>query len=195
MSISNHKNLVKSGFLLHKVMKNIHPPDKPGVRFRTADIADLPRIVTIYNQAVPTHRSTANTIPWTVENRTSWFISHEPAKRPIFVAEVEEQVVGWCSLSVYRPGRLALRFTSEISYYIDNDFQGQGIGQALIRHALEACPTLDIKNIIAVVIDRNEASRKLLEKLGFEQWAYLPRVLDFDGHEFGEYYYGIRVVN
>ena len=195
MSISNHKNLVKSGFLLHKVMKNILPPEKPGVRFRTADIADLPRIVTIYNQAVPTHRSTANTIPWTVESRTSWFMEHEPSKHPIFVAEVKKQVVGWCSLSVYRPGRLALRFTSEISYYIDNDFQGQGIGRALIHHALEACPTLDIKNIIAVVIDRNEASRKLLEKLGFEQWAYLPRVLDFDGHEFGEYYYGIRVVN
>jgi phosphinothricin acetyltransferase len=195
MSISNHKNLVKSGFLLHKVMKNIHPPDKPGVRFRTADIADLPGIVAIYNQAIPTHRSTANTIPWTVESRTSWFMEHEPSKHPIFVAEVKKQVVGWCSLSVYRPGRLALRFTSEISYYIDNDFQGQGIGRALIHHALEACPTLDIKNIIAVVIDRNEASRKLLEKLGFEQWAYLPRVLDFDGHEFGEYYYGIRVAN
>ena len=195
MSISNHKNLDKSGFLLHKIMKNIPPPDKSGVRFRTADIADLPRIVAIYNQAVPTHHSTANTIPWTVESRTSWFMEHEPAKHPIFVAEVKEQVAGWCSLSVYRPGRLALRFTSEISYYIDNDFQSQGIGRALIRHALEACPSLDIKNIIAVVIDRNEASRKLLEKLGFEQWAYLPRVLDFDGHEFGEYYYGIRVVN
>jgi len=176
-------------------MKNIPPANKPEVHIRTAEISDLPKIVAIYNQAVPTRRSTANTIPWTVESRTTWFMEHKPDKHPIFVAEVEGRVVGWCSLSVYRPGRLALRFTSEISYYIDSDFQRQGIGRALICHAVEACPTLNIKNIIAVIIDRNEASKKLLEKLGFEQWAYLPRVLDFDGQEFGEYYYGFRVVD
>jgi len=187
--------MIKSGFLLPKVMKNIPLTDRIEPHIRKADISDLPDIVAIYNQAVPTRRSTANTIPWTVESRTPWFIEHAPDKHPIFVAEVDGLVVGWCSLSVYRPGRLALRFTAEISYYIDSGSQRQGLGQALIRHAIEACPRLNIKNIIAVIIDRNEPSRNLLEKLGFEQWAYLPRVLDFDGQEFGEYYYGIRVVD
>ena len=185
--------MTKTGFLLPKVMKNIPPTDNPEVHIREADISDLPSIVSIYNQAVPTRRSTANTIPWTVESRTPWFIEHKPDNHPIFVAEVDGQVVGWCSLSVYRPGRLALRFTAEISYYIDSNFQRKGVGQTLIQHAIEVCPILNIKNIIAVIIDRNEPSRKILEKLGFEQWAYLPRVLDFDGQEFGEYYYGIRV--
>lgn len=176
-------------------MKNILSTNKLIVHIRKATLEDLPNIVAIYNQAVPTRRSTANTIPWTVESRTAWFFEHEPDNHPIFVAEVKGQVVGWCSLSVYRPGRLALRFTAEISYYIDNMFQNQGVGQALIRFAIGACPELNIKNIIAVIIDRNEPSKKILEKLGFEQWAYLPRVLDFDGQEFGEYYYGIRVVD
>jgi phosphinothricin acetyltransferase len=174
-------------------MKNIPPPIKPQVHIRKAEVSDLRNIVDIYNQAVPTHRSTANTIPWTVQSRTPWFNEHEPDKHPIFVAEVDGQVIGWCSLSVYRPGRLALRYTAEISYYIDNDFQQRGIGSTLISQALKDCPSLQIKNIIAVIIDRNEASKKLLEKLGFEQWAYLPRVLDFNGQEFGEYYYGIRI--
>ena len=176
-------------------MKNTPPSIKLEVYIRKADISDLPDIVAIYNQAVPTRRSTANTIPWTVESRTTWFVDHEPDNHPIFVAEIDGRVVGWCSLSVYRPGRLALRFTAEISYYIDSSFQRQGVGQNLISYALAACPALNIKNIIAVIIDRNEASKKLLEKLGFEQWAYLPRVLDFDGQEFGEYYYGVRAVD
>jgi len=193
MSISKLKNMIKSGFLLPKVMKNIPSPNEPKISIRIADMSDLSKIVTIYNQAVPTRRSTANTIPWTVESRTPWFMEHKPDARPIFVAEVDGQVIGWCSLSVYRPGRLALRFTAEISYYIDSAFQRQGVGKILLRHAIEACPELTIKNIIAVIIDRNEPSKKLLEKLGFEQWAYLPRVLDFDGQEFGEYYYGMRV--
>jgi L-amino acid N-acyltransferase YncA len=160
---------------------------------RIATLTDLPGIVAIYNQAVPTHRSTANTTPVTVEGRKAWFLEHDPAKRPIFAAEMNGQLAGWCSLSTYRPGRMALRFTAEISYYIDNAFQRKGIGSALVRHALEACPMFEIKNIVAVVIDQNEGSRKLLEKLGFEQWGHLPRVLDFDGEEFGEFYYGKRV--
>jgi len=163
--------------------------------FRIAKIKDLPAIVSIYNQSVPTHRSTANTTPVTVEARKKWFDEHESDRHPIFVADLEGCVIGWCSLSVYRPGRAALRFTAEISYYVDTDHQGQGVGQALIRHALEASPALGIKNIIAVLLDRNEPSRKLLEKLGFQQWGYLPRVLDFDGEECGEFYYGIRVAD
>ena len=174
-------------------MKNIPPINKFETHIRIADINDLPKIISIYNQAVPTRRSTANTIPWTIESRTPWFLDHDPNKHPILIAEVDNRVIGWCSLSVYRPGRFALRFTAEISYYIDSTFQRQGVGSTLVSNALELCPSLDIKNIIAVIIDRNEPSRKLLKKLGFEQWAYLPRVLDFDGQEFGEYYFGIRV--
>ncbi len=165
------------------------------IRIRVAKIDDLPMIVEIYNQAVPTHRSTANTTPVTVEARKKWFEEHESDHHPIFVAELDGCVIGWCSLSVYRPGRAALRFTSEISYYVDTSHQGQGVGQALIHHAVQAGPGLGIKNIIAVLLDRNEPSRKLLEKLGFQQWGYLPRVLDFDGEECGEFYYGKRVVD
>ena len=170
-------------------------PTPPSIdhHIRVATQADLPGIVAIYNQAVPTHRSTANTTPVTVEGRKAWFMEHDPEKHPIFVAEVDGKLAGWCSLSTYRPGRMALRFTAEMSLYIDSAFHRKGIGSALICHALKACPTLGIKNIVGVVIDQNEGSWKLLEKLGFQRWGYLPRVLDFNGEEFGEFYYGIRV--
>ena len=174
-------------------MKNIPSYITSELHIRIAEISNLPRIVAVYNQAVPTRRSTANTIPWTFEGRKTWFEEHDPDKHPIFVAEVDGQVAGWCSLRVYRPGRLALRFTAEISYYVDNSYQNQGIGSTLVSHAINACPTLGIKNLIAVLIDRKIASQKLLEKLGFQQWGYLPRVLDFDSQEYGEFYYGKRV--
>lgn len=163
------------------------------IKIRVATIEDLPSIVEIYNQAVPSYRSTARTEPVTVEDRKSWFQEHDPYRYPIFVAEQNKGVIGWCSLSVYRPGRPALRFTAELSYYVDTNHQRQGVGYELVKHALDVSPLLGIKNVIAVLIDRNEASRKLLEKLGFQQWGYLPRVLDFHGEECGEFYYGKRV--
>jgi L-amino acid N-acyltransferase YncA len=171
------------------------PPSVSIPTIRIANIKDLPAIVAIYNQAVPTHRSTANTSPVTVDGRKAWFLEHDHDSHPIFIAEVDGQMAGWCSLSVYRPGRMALRYTSEISFYINNAFQRKGIGSTLVKHAINACPTLGIKNIVAVVIDQNEGSRKLLENLGFQQWGYLPSVLDFDGEEFGEFYYGKRVAD
>jgi L-amino acid N-acyltransferase YncA len=166
---------------------------KNGLRIRLACPDDLPAIVEIYNQAIPSHCSTADLSPVTVEARRPWFREHEPDKHPIYVAEMDGKLAGWCSLSAYRPGRMALRYTAEISYYVDPACQRQGIGSALVREALEACPGLGIRNVFAVLLDRNEASRRLLEKLGFTQWGYLPRVADFDGQECGQFYYGLRI--
>lgn len=165
------------------------------IDIRIAELTDLAAIVAIYNQAVPTQYATANTTPVTVEGRKTWFVEHEPDSHPIFVAVANGQVVGWCGVSAYRPGRFALRYTAEISYYVETSYQGQGVGSLLVSHAIEACAALGIKNLIAVVIDRNIASQKLLKKLGFQRWGYLPGVLDFEDQECGEVYYGRRVSN
>lgn len=163
------------------------------INIRIAESGDLPAIVEIYNQAIPSNSSTARTKPVTVDERRVWFQEHDPHRHPIFIAELDGCVVGWCSLSEYRPGRPALRYTAELSYYVDTQYHRQGIGRELISHAIKASPSLGIRNLVAVLIDRNDASRKLLEKLDFQQWGYLPQVLDFFGHECGEYYYGKRV--
>ncbi len=160
---------------------------------RLAQIEDLAAIVDIYNQSIPSKQSTGDTQPLRVEDRTTWFGEHCPDAHPIFVAELEGQVTGWCSLSAYRAGRAALRFTAEISYYIALAYHREGIGTALVEHALASCPALQIKHIFAIVLDGNTASLKLLEKMGFEQWGYLPRVADFDGKEVGHLYYGRHV--
>lgn len=161
------------------------------IRFAQTD--DLPAIVDIYNQSIPSQRSTGDTQPLRVEDRLTWFEEHRPDGHPIFVAEVDGQVAGWCSLSAYRPGRAALRFTAEISYYLALAYHRQGIGTALVKYALAACPELQIRHLFAIVLEGNQASLKLLEKMGFEQWGYLPRVADFDGKEVGHLYYGRHV--
>lgn len=162
---------------------------------RLAQMDDLPAIVDIYNQAIPSKQSTGDTQPVRVEDRRAWFVEHLPDRHPIFVAEVEGRVAGWCSLSAYRPGRAALRFTAEISYYIAQAYHRQGVGTALVEHAMEACPALQIRHLFAIVLEGNEASVRLLEKMGFEQWGYLPRVAVFDGKEIGHLYYGRHIYN
>jgi len=160
---------------------------------RFAQLEDLPAIVDIYNQAIPSKQSTGDTQPLRVEDRLTWFMKHHPDEHPLYVAEVEGQVAGWCSLSPYRPGRAALRFTAEISYYIAPAYHRRGIGTALVEHTVAACPALGIRHLFAIVLEGNATSLKLLQKMGFEQWGYLPRVADFDGQEVGHLYYGRHV--
>ena len=160
---------------------------------RLAKQGDLPAIVHIYNQAIQTRQSTGDLQLFRVEDRLDWFREHHPEQHPIFVAEDDKSVVGWCSLSPYRPGRAALRFTAEISYYVDFASHRRGIGTVLVEHALGTCPALQIRHVFAIVLESNQASIRLLEKLGFEKWGYLPRVADFDGKEVGHLYYGRHV--
>lgn len=102
-------------------------------------------------------------------------------------------MAGWCSISPYRPGRMALRYTAEISTYIDQAHHRQGVASRLIKHAIDECARLRIKTLFGILLERNIASRQMLEKLGFQRWGYLPRVADFDGEECGHFYYGKRI--
>jgi L-amino acid N-acyltransferase YncA len=160
---------------------------------RIATLNDLPSLVSIYNEAVDCGYATADITRVSVDSRRAWFAEHEPATHPIYVWENGNQIKAWCSLSPYRRGRMALRFTAEISYYVQFDSHRQGIASKLLAHSIAGCANLQIKNLFAIVLERNLGSRALLEKFQFEQWGFLPRVADFDGNECGHLYYGRRI--
>jgi L-amino acid N-acyltransferase YncA len=160
---------------------------------RMASPADLPHIVEIYNQAIESHTATADTVPFTVEQRGEWFASHNPEQYPIYVYEqVDGEVIGWLSVSPYR-GRPALARTAEISYYVDYAHHGQGIGSALMTHALQDAGRIGKKIYLAILLEWNTGSIRLLEKFGFEKWGHLPEVAELDGRLCGQFYYGRTV--
>ena len=162
---------------------------------RFIETKDHPRVIDIYNQAIEAEFATADTEPKTVEGRAEWFRNHTETKYPIYVEDSSGIVRGWCSLSPYRQGRKALRYTAEISYYVDSDFQRQGIATRLVQHAMQDCSRLGLKNLFAIILDSNGGSIDLLKKLGFEEWGHLPGVADFEGIECGHIYLGKRVAN
>jgi phosphinothricin acetyltransferase len=160
---------------------------------RTARYADLESIIEIYNQAVTSKFKTAELTEVKPVDKIEWFLNHKPDIYPIFVYELHGKVVGWISFSPYRKGREALRFTIEISYYVHHRFKRQGIGSELIEYALEAGKTMGYKTLIAIILDKNEASIQLLTKFGFQKWGHLPNVADFDGKECGHLYLGYKL--
>jgi L-amino acid N-acyltransferase YncA len=159
---------------------------------RTSVPADLPRLVEIYNQAICSGTVTGDTVPFGVEERRGWFDTHEPCSFPLYVCESDEQVLGYLSVSPYR-GRPAMQRTAEISYYVDYAHHGKGIGSALMGNAIRECPRMGKKVLLAILLEGNLPSLKLLEKFSFRQWGFLPEVAEFSSGLRGHLYFGRNI--
>jgi L-amino acid N-acyltransferase len=160
---------------------------------RFAKHSDLPCLVNIYNQAIVTHRATADTVPFTETERLPWFEGHSVEKHPIYVCVMNGKVTGYLSVSSYR-NRPALSRTAEISYYVDASWQGKGVGSALMEYALSDALRIDKHIFLAIVLEWNAGSIRLLEKFGFKKWGYLPDVAELDGKLCGQFYYGRNII-
>jgi L-amino acid N-acyltransferase YncA len=151
------------------------------ITIRDASEADLPAIVDIYNQSIPSGRATADTRPIFVADRVEWFRGFDPRRRPIWVAEDQGRVVGCVYLSWFYHGRPAYDKTAEISTYIATDYQRRGVGRLLKQKMIEACPRLGVENVVSMYFDHNEATERLNKHLGFEVVGHLPEIADVFG--------------
>lgn len=160
---------------------------------RLSKYEDLKALVEIYNQAIGKGRCTADTVTFSVEQRIPWFEEHQCSEYPLYIYEIDNKVVGYIYLSGYRPGRQAMRFTVEVSYYIHNDYQRRGIGIELMEFAIQRSKELNYKTLVAILLDCNIPSIKLLEKFGFQEWGRLINIADFDGYTCSHLYYGLKL--
>jgi len=160
---------------------------------RPASTDDFSEIIKIYNHAVDEKFATADTEYVSLDSRKDWFAQHSPDSYPIYIAEENEDIIGWCSLSPHRPGRKALRTVAEISYYIHKNHRRKGVADSLIKYTMESAKSLGFKNLISILLDLNKPSIHILEKFGFEKWGHLPDVAEIDGVTCGQYIYGKKL--
>lgn len=161
------------------------------IRLANINEAEIARINDIYNESAAKKFLTADTEPTSLTDRIRWLLSFNQTEYPVYVAVQNYQVVGWISVRPYREGRAALKYTKELSYYIAEEWKGKGIGSQLLQYVIEQSAQLKVKNLIAIVLEKNEVSIKLLEKHKFKRWGFLPAVADFNGETCGHIYFGL----
>ena len=162
---------------------------------RDAVEADLPAIVEIYNSTIACRLVTADVEAISVESRLSWFHSHTPGHRPLWVIEptIDQQmecntledganceIAGWLGFQSFYSARKAYDKTAELSIYISPNYRRQGIGRILLQAAIARSPALGIKNLVGCIFANNEPSLKLFKNFGFEEWGYLPAIAEFE---------------
>jgi len=144
------------------------------VSIRDAVAQDAAAIARIYNHYVVNSTVTFDTEPKTVEDRVAWLATHGE-RYPVVVAELENEVVGWGSLSAWHP-RPAYDASVEVSSYIDPEFLGRGIGSRLMEHLILRAERIGHHALISQIVAGNAASIALGERFGYREVGRLPEV-------------------
>jgi L-amino acid N-acyltransferase YncA len=159
---------------------------------RHATETDLPRIVAIYNAAIPSRMATADLEPVSVESRLAWFKGREPSQRPLWIIEVEGVIAGWLSFQSFY-GRPAYHTTAEISIYIAPAYHRRGLGRQLLRLAIHESPNLGLRTLVSFIFAHNHPSLQLFATFGFQPWGHLPKIAELDGVERDLIIMGLRI--
>jgi phosphinothricin acetyltransferase len=133
---------------------------------RRATLADAEAIRQIYNLEVTGSTATLDLVPRSVEEQAAWMVAHSGVY-PVVVADEGGEVIGFASLSPYRP-RPGYATAVEDSIYVAGDHRGKGIGRALLSEAVVMARTHGFHSIVARVSATQQASVALHKACGFD---------------------------
>ncbi len=158
----------------------------PPFRIELAGPAHAQSTRAIYNREIETGTATFEMSPRSEADQLEWIAEHSgihPAVVAIAIDDMgEERVIGFGSLSPYRP-RPAYSTTVEDSVYIADEFQGIGVGRAVLEELLLLAEAHGFHTVLARISGDNDASVSLHSGCGFEMIGTEKEV----GRKFGRW--------
>ncbi len=110
----------------------------------------------------------------------------ESAKQyPAYVMkpESEDRIIGFCLLRAYNPFP-SFRETAEISYFIDPECVGRGLGKKALDLLEEDAKKRGVKTLLAEISSENAASLSFHRKNGFAECGRMKEI----GVKFGKHF-------
>ena len=142
---------------------------------------DAHNIALIYNYYIENSAITFETVSVSSEEMACR-IADISGRYPFFVFEESGRVVGYCYVSSWKK-KAAYSKTVESTVYIDRDYQGKGIGRALMKELIDELRAKSFHAVIACITIPNPSSIKLHEEIGFRKVSEFREV----GNKFGKW--------
>ncbi len=153
---------------------------------RPAEKADLPELLTIYNDEVVNGLSNLDIHPKSMEYGEQWLskFNRKEENHPLLVAQAQDgHIAGYASLSRYRE-KEAYSSTVELSVYVAKEDRNQGIASKLLAEIIDEARKDDRTHlIVSIITSVNRVSVELHKKFGF---VYSGRSHEV-GQKFGHY--------
>ena len=152
------------------------------VTARLAERRDADAIREIYNREVNGSTVTFDLVPRTLDEQIEWLDEHAGGHPAIVAVDDAGTVVGFGSLSPWRP-RPAYSPTVEDSVYVHADRRGEGVGRVLLQELVRLAEAHGFHSIMARIVGGHEASIALHAGCGFEHAGVEREV----GRKFGKW--------
>ncbi|OZI61993.1 GNAT family N-acetyltransferase [Bordetella genomosp. 11] len=124
-------------------------------------------ILEIFNDAILTSTALYEYQPRTAATMQAWFETKRKGGFPVIGMENDEgALMGFASYGTFRAFP-AFKYTVEHSVYVNRDYRGRGLGEALMRALVERARSQQLHVMVGAVDSSNQASCALHEKLGF----------------------------
>jgi phosphinothricin acetyltransferase len=155
-----------------------------GPVIRHARQRDLQGVVEILNHYIKTDPCTFDMEPWGVEDKQAWFDSLSTSGRhQLLVAEDSGTICGYAHSGPFRP-KVGYQTTVETTVYVHADAPGRGLGGLLMKSLLASIEGTGVHRAIAIIVQPNEASNRLHQRLGFHPVGTFSEV----GYKFEQYW-------
>lgn len=133
---------------------------------RVATDGDGEAIREIYNLEVLSSTATLDLVPRSPSEHAAWMAAHRGVY-PVVVADAGGLVVGFASLSAYRP-RPGYATAVEDSVYVAEGHRRLGVGRSLLIAAVDAARHHGFHSVVARVGSDQSASIRLHLACGFD---------------------------
>jgi phosphinothricin acetyltransferase len=140
----------------------------PSFRTRNVSRRDADALRAIYNIEVLESTVTFDLRPRSLAEQLAWIDEHSGGHPAIVAVDDADEVVGFASLTPYRP-RPAYSTTVEDSVYVRRDLRGKGVGRLLLGELVQLARDHGFHSVIARIVGDHEASIALHTACGFEQ--------------------------
>jgi phosphinothricin acetyltransferase len=151
------------------------------LQLRLVDRRDAEAIRAIYNLEVLESTVTFDLVPRSLAAQLAWIEEHSGG-HPAIVATAGDEIVGFGSLTPYRP-RAAYATTVEDSVYVRRDRRGTGVGSAVLEELVRLGTAHGFHSAIARIVGNHEASMALHAKCGFQTIGVEREI----GRKFGQW--------
>jgi phosphinothricin acetyltransferase len=149
------------------------------ITIRPAELADATAIAEIYNQGILGRMATFETRLRTPDDMRET-LENGAGRFPFLVAESEGRVLGWASVSAYRP-RECYAGIGEFSIYVHEDARGGGVGKQLLPALVDAAEQAGFWKLLSRVFPFNTGSRRLCAACGFREVGVYEKHAQLDG--------------
>lgn len=136
---------------------------------RLGRLSDVWQITDIFNYYIEHTNARFETMPFSYENRQSWFSQFAgDSKHQLFVVVENENILGFACSQPYR-ATSAFEDTVEVTIYLAPEATGKGLGSILYSKLFDALVEQGVHRALSGVALPNDASLALHRRFGFRE--------------------------